>query len=547
MWPFKRTPATPQESAGDVRPERHEPLLSNFLHVERKKDGGVPSLESRLSPCRPAPGVVPEGKRMAFDSALESVAASLGGYASGNIEGLQSWLADGLGFMGYPYLAQMAMRAEFRKPCDVIAREATREWVRLKSTKNVDETEYDTDEETRAAREQISQETAHKISDLEAELKRLDVRRLLYRMTLDSLIYGVSYAWIDVGGLPKDATGQNVPLKVTKYGVEKGSLGGLKRIDPVWTAPNYYNADSPYRPGFYDPDNYWVQGCLTHRDRLLKMVPYEVPDIFKPAFNFGGLSLTQQLRPYVHNFLRTRNSVSNITANFSKLVLKTDMAGNMGVPQGTDIGFSGPIDQSAVQGRAAFMQSLSEGQDTIVADMNAEDVSIIATPLGGLSDLQAQAMEAMASIPGIPLVKLFGITPNGLNASSEGEIRVFYDEIAAFQENNLRPILERILRLVQLHLWGELDDAIDFDFVNLWQLDDEKAAMVEKAKAETDRMNIEAGKITPDEARMREEQDQNSIYRGVNLSGDAPGIPEQDIPSFGGHEGFGGEGGEGEL
>ncbi|WP_241502645.1 anti-CBASS protein Acb1 family protein [Bombella intestini] len=36
------------------------------------------------------------------------------------------------------------------------------------------------------------------------------------------------------------------------------------------------------------------------------------------------------------------------------------------------------------------------------------------------------------------LVKLFGITPNGLNASSEGEIRVFYDEIAAFQENNLQ-------------------------------------------------------------------------------------------------------------
>lgn len=207
----------------------------------------------------------------------------------------------------------------------------------------------------------------------------------------------------------------------------------------------------------------------------------------------------------------------------------------------------GDVDQRSVQSRAAFMQQVSEGQDTIVADNQNEDVSIIATPLGGLSDLQAQAMEAMASIPGIPLVKLFGITPNGLNASSEGEIRVFYDEIAAFQENNLRPVLERILRLVQLHLWGELDDAIDFDFVNLWQLDDEKSAMVERTKAETDRVNIEAGKITPDEARMREEQDQNSIYRGVNLSGDAPGIPDQDMPSFGGHEGDGEEGGEGEL
>lgn len=547
-WPlkrFRRTPKKTRESAGDVRPVRREPFLSGFRGAERIAHDAAPPLLSRLNPCRPAPGVVPAGQRMAFDSALDGVAASLGAYAQGNAGALQSWLADGLGFMGYPYLSQMAQRAEFRKPCDVIAREATREWVRLKSTQNVDEAEYDTDEEAKVAREQLSQETARKISDLDAELKRLDVRRLLYRMTLDSLLYGVSYAWIDVGSLPKDATGQNVPLKLTKHGVEKGSLNGLQRIDPVWTAPNYYNADSPYRSGFYDPDNYWVQGCLTHKDRLLRMVPYEVPDIFKPAFNFGGLSLTQQLRPYVHNFLRTRNSVSNITANFSKLVLKTDMMGNMGADQS---GLSyGDISSASIQGRAAFMQQVSEGQDTIVADLNAEDVSIIATPLGGLPDLQAQSMEAMASIPGIPLVKLFGITPNGLNASSEGEIRVFYDEIAAFQENNLRPILERILRLVQLHLWGELDDAIDFDFVNLWQLDDEKAAMVERTKAETDRVNIEAGKITPDEARMREEQDPTSIYRGVNLSGDAPGIPEQDIPSFGGPDGDSEEGGEGEL
>ena len=66
------------------------------------------------------------------------------------------------------------------------------------------------------------------------------------------------------------------------------------------------------------------------------MVPYGVSDLFKPSFNFGGMSLTQQLRPYVHNFLRTRNSISNITANFSKLVLKTDMGGLMATGTGEE-------------------------------------------------------------------------------------------------------------------------------------------------------------------------------------------------------------------
>ena len=518
MWPFKRTPEIAPEGAGDVRPERKEPFLRSFRHVEPNRYDGAPALSARLRPCKPAPGVVPASEQLAFDSALDSVAGQLGAFASANAGALQSWLADGLGFMGYPYLSQMAMRAEFRKPFEVIASEATRELISLKSTQNIYPVEYDTDEEEKAARAELNDATAKKISRIEAELKRLDARRLIYRIALDSLLFGVGYAWIDVGGVPKE------PLKLTPNGVRQGGLNGLKRIDPVWTAPNTYNADSPYQAGFYDPDTYWVQGSLTHKDRLLKVVPYEVPDIFKPAFNFGGLSLTQQLRPYVHNFLRTRNSVSNITANFSKLVLKTDMTGSMQSPH--DGGIGGPINQASVQGRAAFMQNVSEGQDTIVADMSSEDVNIIATPLGGLSDLQAQAMEAMASIPGIPLVKLFGITPNGLNASSEGEIRVFYDEIAAFQENHLRPALERIFKLVQLHLFGEIDDAIDFEFISLWQLDDEKAAAVEKTKAEIDRTNIEAGKITPDEARQREEHDQTSIYRGVNLAGDAPGIPD---------------------
>lgn len=511
-------------------------LFGHYTAENQHLDAQQSAFADRFKPYDPPPGVRGQDHdRLACDSASNAAMANVQAWAASNSSAGAGWLEDGLFFMGYPYLAEMAQRPEFRKPCDVLARETTREWIRLKSTKNINITDYDTDDEANAAREQQSRETAEKISAIEAEFKRLDVRALLYRMVLDALLNGVGYVWIDMAGLATDATGQNVPLKLTKHGVKKGSLNGFKRIDPIWTSANAFNADTPLRDGFYDPESYWVQGCLTHKDRLLKMVPYEVPDIFKPAFNFGGLSLTQQLRPYVHNFLRTRNSVSDITANFSKLVLKTDMTAAM---QGGVMDHNGT---STIMGRASFMQQVSEGQSTIVADKENEDVSIVATPLGGLSDLQAQAMEAMAFIPGIPLVKLFGITPNGLNASSEGEIRVFYDGIAAFQENNLRPILEKILRLVQLNLWGELDESLDFDFVNLWQLDDEKAASVEKAKAEADKINIEAGKITPDEARMREEQDQNSLYRGVNLSGEAPGIPETEPPNLGGSEGGDGD------
>jgi phage-related protein (TIGR01555 family) len=185
----------------------------------------------------------------------------------------------------------------------------------------------------------------------------------------------------------------------------------------------------------------------------------------------------------------------------------------------------GDVDMQSIQGRAAYMQDVSSGQSTIVFDKERESVAVEAVPLSGLDALQAQAMEAQASIPSIPLVKMFGLQPQGLNASSEGEIRVFYDEISSYQEEHVRPIVQRIFEAVQINLWGKIDPDLSFVFVPLWQMDAKQMAEIEKIKADTDALNIQEGKITSDEAREREASDPNSIYKGVNLSGPAPGIP----------------------
>jgi hypothetical protein len=61
-----------------------------------------------------------------------------GGIASDNaLGGLFGWLNTpgsgvcGLGFPGYPYLAELAQRSEYRAPIEAIANELTREWVKL--------------------------------------------------------------------------------------------------------------------------------------------------------------------------------------------------------------------------------------------------------------------------------------------------------------------------------------------------------------------------------------------------------------------------------
>lgn len=513
-------------------PERVEPRLSSrstgewladFQYTESPRAHDAALLRARFSPHKPPRGVVPDGMNLAMDAAHDSALTAVGNWAwaQAGAGRLQSWMADGLGFMGYPYLAEMAQRAEFRKPCDVIARECVREWLEIKAGVGDDS---DTDSlmgQERVEKELQKERLAEKVTALEAELKRLGARDAVHKAILHGLLYGLGHIWIDIEGIGTGPLDQDVPLLLTPEAGLKGRVKRLVNIEPVWTVPNSYNADNPLRADYYRPENWWVQGCLIHATRLLTTVPYEVSDLFKPAFNFGGLSLTQQLRPYVHNYLRTRNSVANLVANFSKLVLKTDMAARMQ----TCLAEGSSGDKSVI-GRATFMQNVSEGQDTIVADKENEDVSIVSAPLGGLDHLQAQAMEAMASIPGIPLVKLFGIAPQGLNASSEGEIRVFYDEISSIQEQRIRPILEKIFELAQLNLWGEIDPDIEFAFKPLWQMDDRQAAEIGKMKIESLAVATGAGFVSCTESRQVLAKDDESIFSTISLPGEAPGIPE---------------------
>src|SRR6185312_8460554 len=103
-------------------------------------------------------------------------------------------------------------------------------------------------------------------------------------------------------------------------------LERLKVIEPVWCYPNRYDAINPLSPTWYNPEHWFVMGKEIHASRLVPFVVREVPDLFKPAYAFGGLAMSQMARPYVDYWLKTRASVSDIISAFSVFVLSTDLS-----------------------------------------------------------------------------------------------------------------------------------------------------------------------------------------------------------------------------
>ena len=469
-----------------------EPLTPKPLKIN---NGAVDALRSRDRPHspflglpKPPPGVRPKDAPikpgMAMDDASGVPGGAWGAWATAGLWG------EGLAFPGYPYLAELAQRPEYRNIVETLAEEMTRKWVKIVSTGDDDKTE--------------------EAKDLETAMKRFGLREVFNRAVELDGFFGMGMVYIDVKGAD-DPAELLAPLIVDKGKISKGGLLGFVPVDPTWVSPAMYNSTNPLASDFMVPSTWYVMGRHVHASRLLIFRSREVPDILKAAYNFGGVSMSQLAKPYVDNWLRTRQSVSDLTHSFTTFVVKTAMSAYL-------------QDASALAGRLMAFALGRDNQGLLLIDKDTEELENVSAPLGGLDHLQAQALEQLAVVSQEPLIKLTGITPSGLNSGTEDEIHVWYDRVRAKQEKVFGPPLTIALNLIQLNETGEIDPEIGFEFVPLWELDAAGKAAVQKLRADTDAVQITNGVIAPEEARTRLAADPESPYHG--LEGEAPEPPD---------------------
>lgn len=121
------------------------------------------------------------------------------------------------------------------------------------------------------------------------------------------------------------------------------------------------------------------------------------------------------------------------------------------------------------------------------------------TPMSGMPEMLELFATRFAAAADMPVTRLFGISPGGLNATGESDIRLFYDRVSTAQERKLLPPLERIARLTFKALGIAEPKSWAFKFRPLWQPTDKERAEARKITAETDKIYIEAGVLSPEE------------------------------------------------
>jgi phage-related protein (TIGR01555 family) len=447
------------------------------------------------------PGVVPSGRGMAMDDSLNGSLS----WAASSLTGSMYLGADH--FIGYPELALLAQRPEYRRVSETIATEMTRKWVRFQAVGDSDKTD--------------------KISKIEAAFERFHIRDIFREVAEQDGFFGRGHIYIDLG-TTEDPDELKTPIgdghdKVSAAKVGKGSLKGFKTVEAVWCYPMNYNARDPLGDDWYNPGSWFVMGKEIHASRLLTFIGREVPDLLKPAYSFGGLSLSQIVMPTVESWLRTKKSVEELIHSFSVSGIITNL---------TDQLNSNPDSATGLHRRVQLFNNLRDNKGLMVLNNQAgaegEEFFNVSTPLGTLDHLQAQSQEHICSVSGLPLIKYTGITPSGLNASSEDEIRSFYDWVHSYQGLLFSSELTTVLGFIQLNEFGSVDPEITFEYEPLWSLDEKALAEKQKIEADTDQIHIATGVIAPSEARQRVAGDPDTPYAGLNLS-DEPGAPDKKV------------------
>jgi hypothetical protein len=406
--------------------------------------------------------------RMAMDQNLQWAsnewAAGAGAYLGGVA-------AEGLIFLGYPYLSELAQRPEYRTFSETIADDATRSWIdfeltgtppELQGRAREDEEDPEGAPDRREQRLKAAGKMA-KVKEIKDEMARLELRDHMYAVCRDDGFYGRSHLYVDLG-VNLDGGGDEelkAPIgngrdELSRGKVGKGSLKALKVIEPVWTYPTTYNAINPLRHDWYNPQVWYVMGKEIHSSRLLPFIGHPVPDLLKPAYSFGGVSLSQLAKPYVDIWLKTRKSIGDLIHAFSVMVLPTDMS-TMVQPGGS----------AEMYARADAFNALRDNNSIFMINKNTEDFKNVSVPLSGLHELQAQSQEHMCVQAGTRITTTRGQIPvEDVNTADLVLTRAGFSPIKWVGVTGLADTLveieagDSVLRVTEEHpIWSESTNA----------------------------------------------------------------------------------------
>jgi phage-related protein (TIGR01555 family) len=363
--------------------------------------------------------------------------------------------------------------------CGLPAEEMTREWIEL--TTPGDDEEGKTD----------------------PELARAVTQHLEVVGAQGAMAEGITWARLYGGSIvllgADDGQDPTTPLREDAI----RSLDWLTVLDR-WDLTIVRRYEDPRGRRFGEPELYRINSTLTdtrgvalgdevHASRVLRFDGAQTSRRRRRQNGGWCDSVIDRVYEVLRDFNAGFGGASALLADFAQAVFKIKDLAQMLSHDEDDL----------VRQRLELLDYARSSCRAVPLDAESEDFSRQVTPIAGLPELLDRMMLRLSAATRMPVTLLMGRAPAGLNATGESDIRTWYDHVAAQQERELRPRLERLIRLVMLAKTGPTrgrePQNWSFAFRPLWQLPEGEVAQVRKTQAETDAIYLDRGVLRPGE------------------------------------------------
>lgn len=269
--------------------------------------------------------------------------------------------------------------------------------------------------------------------------------------------------------------------------------------DPDYGYPKYYTVTDPAGGG----------SVKIHHSRVIRFTGNTLPFWEEIAEMQWGASVVES----VFDELRKRD---NVSWNIAQL---TFMA-NIRVLKMQDLGQL--LAATDNESQAELLRTL-EAQNMLLNNMGmqvmdaADGLETHQYTFGGLADCYQQFIMDISGAAEIPVTRLFGRSPSGLNATGESDLQNYYDMIAEKQESYLRPILNKVLPPFIISTLGSLPDDFDFEFDPVAEPSDKERADLAKCGTDNVVAAYNAGLISQRTAlkELKQQSERTGVWTNI--------------------------------
>jgi phage-related protein (TIGR01555 family) len=314
------------------------------------------------------------------------------------------------------------------------------------------------------------------IEKIEAEEKRLNVQAKVLEARKKARLFGGTALYIDLGD---DASQELRP-----DAVKQGGIRFLTVLSPRQLQPGELETD-PLSPLYNRPKSYsLVSGTngqtIIHPSRLVIFYGNELPDhdlTSGAAFAWGDSVLTSVMEAVKQADATAANIASLIFEANVDVVTMEGLMAYVGTPDGerkvTD------RYRIAATGKAINRMLILDGKEKY----ERKGASFQTLP-----DLMDRFFQNVSGAADIPMTRLFGQSPGGLNASGESDLRNYYDRIASSQTLEMQPAMHLLDECLIRSATGQRDPKIHYVWNPLWQMSEKEKADIFKTKSDAARV-----------------------------------------------------------